>query len=87
MSNLLQLMKELGADAMLGDEYASDPQSVIRRFGLNAEERRALLDLDMEAVKRLSGMENGLYTTNITIKAFDMCAAESGRRANPWAAA
>lgn len=72
MSNLLRLMKELGADAALSDEYAKDPQEVIKRFDLSEEERTALLDLDMEAIKRLSGLEEGeFYTTNSTIRAYD----------------
>ena len=72
MSNLLRLMKELGADAALSDEYEKDPEAVIRRFDLSAEERTALLDLDMEAIQRLTGLEEGgFYATHSTIKAYD----------------
>ncbi len=71
MSNLLRLMKQLGADAALNDEYKKDPASVIDRFDLNDEERDALLNKDYEAIKRLTGLKDGQYATNSTIKAYD----------------
>ena len=71
MSNLLQLMKQLGADAGLSAEYKKDAKSVIARFKLSDEERDALLNHDFEAVKRLTGLKDGQFATNTTVKAYD----------------
>jgi hypothetical protein len=71
MSNLLRLMKQLGADAALNDEYKKDPAAVIARYGLSDEERDALLQQDYEAIKRLTGLKDGQYSTNSTIRAYD----------------
>lgn len=71
MSRLLHLMKQLGADAALASEYARDARAVIARFGLSDEERDALLNKDYEAIKRLTGLKDGQFATNSTIRAFD----------------
>lgn len=71
MSNLLKLMKQLGADAALNDEYEKDPASVIGRYNLTDDERDALLNKDYAAIKRLTGLTDGQYSTNSTIKAYD----------------
>ncbi len=71
MSNLLRLMQRLGADAKLNDEYLKDPAAVIGRYDLSAEERDALLGKDYEAIKRLTGLKDGQFATNSTIKAYD----------------
>ncbi len=71
MSNLLQLMKQLGADAALSAEYKADAKSVIARFKLTDEERDALLNHDYEAIKRLTGLKDGQFATNSTVKAYD----------------
>ncbi|MGQ0799905.1 MAG: hypothetical protein ACT4NL_07310 [Pseudomarimonas sp.] len=71
MSNLLSLMKQLGADAALSAEYKKDPAAVIARFSLSDEERDALLSKDYEAIKRLTGLKDGQYSTNTTIAAYD----------------
>lgn len=71
MSNLLQLMKQLGADAALSAEYEADAKSVIARFKLTDEECDALLNQDYEAIKRLTGLKDGQFATNSTVKAYD----------------
>jgi len=71
MSKLLDLMRKLGSDAALKSEYESDPKAVISRFGLSEEESNALLTYDYEAVKRLTGLQDGQFATNHTIQAYD----------------
>jgi hypothetical protein len=71
MSNLLRLMKQLGADAALSREYHQDPAKVIARFGLSDAERDALLNKDYEAIKRLTGLKDGQFATNSTVSAYD----------------
>lgn len=71
MTALLRLMRMLGSDAALAAEYGKDPDAVIKRFGLSDEERRALLDKDYEAIKKLTGLKDGQFATNATIKAYD----------------
>lgn len=71
MSKLLQLMKQLGADAALAREYAQDAKAVIARYDLSDEERDALLNKDYEAIKRLTGLKDGQFATNSTIRAYD----------------
>lgn len=71
MSKLLDLMRKLGSDAALHAEYKQDPQAVISRFGLSAEESAALLTYDYEAVKRLTGLQDGTFATNHIIHAYD----------------
>ena len=61
MSKLLMLMRELGSDAALAEEYRRDPDGVMRHAGLPDEERRAMLDKDIEAIKRLTGLAEGRF--------------------------
>ena len=71
MSKLLELMRRLGSDAALAKEYGDDPEGVMQRAGLSDEERQAMLGSDYAAIKRLTGLEDGQFATNHTIKAFD----------------
>ncbi|MBG6082832.1 hypothetical protein [Rubrivivax gelatinosus] len=71
MSKLLDLMRKLGSDAALSSEYEQNPQAVISRFGLSAEESAALLNKDYEAIKRLTGLQDGQFATNHLIHAYD----------------
>lgn len=71
MSKLLDFMLELGRDAALADEYQRAPDAVMLRAGLSDEERRAMLDRDYEAIKRLSGLVDGQFATNHTVFAYD----------------
>lgn len=71
MSKLLEFMRALGRDAALAQEYETDPDAVMRRANLSDEERRAMLEKDYEAIKRLSGLRDGKFATNHTILAYD----------------
>lgn len=71
MSRLLELMKQLGRDSSLADEYRKDRENVIRRAGLTKEERDALMNKDYDAVKRLTGLQEGQFASNTVIKAYD----------------
>lgn len=71
MSRLLELMKQLGRDAALAEEYRKDRETVIRRAGLTKEERDALMNKDYDAVKRLTGLADGQFATNHVISAYD----------------
>lgn len=71
MSKLLDLMRKLGGDAALAAEYDKDPDAVLRRAGVSDEERKAMLERDYAAVGKLTGLADGQYATNHTIKAYD----------------
>jgi hypothetical protein len=71
VSKLLDLMKKLGSDAALAAEYGKDPEAVLHRAGVSDEERRAMLESDYAAVGKLTGLADGQYATNHTIKAYD----------------
>src|SRR5690606_29338740 len=64
MSRLLELMRKLGSDAALAAEYEKNPEAVLQRAGLSAEERKAMLEKDYEAIKRLTGLADGKFATN-----------------------
>ncbi|BAL96282.1 hypothetical protein RGE_29430 [Rubrivivax gelatinosus IL144] len=55
----------------MSSEYEQNPQAVISRFGLSAEESAALLNKDYEAIKRLTGLQDGQFATNHLIHAYD----------------
>lgn len=69
MSRLTQLLTDLGKDANLHDAYVSDPSKVMRRYGLSDEEVKAMLDKDVDKLKRLSGLDN--LKSNGTVEAYD----------------
>lgn len=71
MSKLLDLMRKLGSDAALAAEYEKDPDGVLRRAGLSDDERKAMLEKDYAAIKELTGLTDGQFATNHTIKAYD----------------
>ncbi|RZA28227.1 MAG: hypothetical protein EOP92_40010 [Lysobacteraceae bacterium] len=71
MSKLLELMKQLGSDAALAAEYGKDPGAVLDRAGVSDDERRAMLESDYAAVGKLTGLAEGQYATNHTIKTYD----------------
>lgn len=71
MSKLLGLMRRLGSDAALAEAYARDPDAVLQREGLSDEEHRAMAERDYAAVKRLTGLEDGKFATNHTIKLYE----------------
>lgn len=71
MSKLLDLMRELGRNAALAREYEADAESVMKQAGLSDEERRALIDKDYDAIKRLTGLTDGQFATNHLVRAYD----------------
>jgi hypothetical protein len=71
MSSLLRLMNALGADAALCIEYKNDAKGVIARYRLSDEERDALLNHDYDSIKRLTGLKDGQFATNSTVRAYD----------------
>ncbi|MCK9538481.1 hypothetical protein [Dokdonella sp.] len=71
MSKLLEFMRELGRDAKLAAEYHEDADATMRRAGLSDAERKAMLDKDYAAIKRLTGLVDGQFATDHTIRAYD----------------
>jgi hypothetical protein len=58
MSSLATLLKNIGSDPELAERYKKDPEGTMKAAGLNDEEIRAMLDKDLEKLKKLSGLEN-----------------------------
>lgn len=71
MSKLLELMRRLGSDAGLAEEYDKNADAVLRRAGLSDEERQAMLDKDYETIKKLTGLTDGKFATNHIVRAYD----------------
>jgi hypothetical protein len=69
MSRLPELLVDLGRDSNVHDAYVADAEAVMSDYDLTAEEVAAMLALDLDAVKRLSGMDN--LRTNGTVRAYD----------------
>ncbi|GJM07897.1 MAG: hypothetical protein DHS20C11_01730 [Lysobacteraceae bacterium] len=71
MSKLVDLMKDLGQDASLANEYQNDADGVMKRYGLSDEECAAMKSCDVDKIKQMSGLSDVHVTTNSTIKAFE----------------
>lgn len=69
MSELTRLLKQLGEDSKLHDEYVADPKKVMKERGLKDEEIQAMLDKDVDKLKKLSGLEE--LKSNGTVQACD----------------
>lgn len=69
MSALANLLKNLGSDPDLAEQYKQDPRGTMQRAGLNDEEIQAMLDKDLEKLKKLSGLEN--LRSNGVIDSYD----------------
>lgn len=69
MSKIVDFMNTLGADAAMERAFHADPEAVMERFGLDADERRAVVAGDADAVRGLAGLEAG-GKTNKTIKSY-----------------
>ncbi|QKK01567.1 MAG: hypothetical protein HND55_02205 [Pseudomonadota bacterium] len=69
MSELTRLLMELGENAKLHDAYVADPKTVMQERGLTEEEIRAMLDKDLDTIRKLSGLDK--LKSNSTIKACD----------------
>lgn len=57
MSELTQLLKQLGEDSKLQDEYVADPKKVMKERGLEDAEIQAMLDKDLDKLRKLSGLD------------------------------
>lgn len=71
VSKLLDLMRRLGSDAALAEEYGRDKEAVLRREDLSEDEREAMRNSDYAAVKSLTGLKDGQFATNHIINAYD----------------
>lgn len=71
MSKLLDLMRKLGSDAALAAEYDKDPDGVMQRAGLSDAECRAMVEKDYAAIKKLTGLVDGQFATNHTVKCYE----------------
>jgi hypothetical protein len=71
MSKLLDLMRRLGSDAALAVEYSKDPEAVMQRAGLTAEETQAMLDKDYTTIKRITGLQDGKFATNHIVRCYE----------------
>lgn len=71
MSGLLDLMRRLGSDAALAAAYGKDADALLRQAGLSDEERRAMLEKDYAAIRKLTGLADGQFATNHVIRAYD----------------
>ncbi len=60
MSKLVDFLDALGSDADFRERYKADPETVMIDFGLDEAERSAILDADIDAVKKLSGLDADL---------------------------
>lgn len=69
MSKLADLLVDLGRNADLKDAYESDPKEVMARYGLSDEEMRAMLDKDLDKLKKLSGLDS--LKSNGNVHAYD----------------
>ncbi|RFF27062.1 MULTISPECIES: hypothetical protein [unclassified Wenzhouxiangella] len=70
METLKQLLKDLGSDAKLAAEYEKDPDGVMEKRDLSDEAREAMKRKDLDAVRRLSGLDE-VHLTNSTVNAHD----------------
>lgn len=69
MSKLADLLVDLGKNASLKDDYDSDPKGVMARYGLTEEEMQAMLEKDLDKIKKLSGLDN--LKSNGNVHAYD----------------
>lgn len=65
MSKLKELLVELGKSPELQDEYETDPEGLMRRYGLAPDEIQAMLDKDLDRLKALTGLDNLKSNGNI----------------------
>lgn len=65
MSKLKELLVELGKSPKLQDEYETDPEGLMRAYGLAPDEIQAMLDKDVERLEKMSGLDNLKSNGNI----------------------
>lgn len=69
MSELTRLLKQLGEDSKLHDEYVANPEKVMKERGLKDQEIQAMLAKDVDKLKKLSGLDE--LKSNGTVHACD----------------
>lgn len=69
MSKLSQLLMDLGKNTDLHDAYVDNPKEVMSHYQLTDEETQAMLDKNIEKLKKLSGLDT--LKSNSTVKACD----------------
>lgn len=69
MSTLADLLVDLGKNADLKDEYENSPKEVMARYGLTDEEMQAMLEKDLDKIKKLSGLDS--LKSNGNVHAYD----------------
>lgn len=69
MDNLTKLLVDLGGDAGLEARYRNDPDAVLAEYELSDEAAAAMKKGDLEALRKLSGLDE-LRLTNSTVKAY-----------------
>ena len=67
MSELTRLLEQLARDAKLHEDYLAAPEAVMKKRGLNDREIRAMLDKDLDQLRKLSGLSD--LKSNSTVKA------------------
>jgi hypothetical protein len=70
MEALKQLLKDLGSDAELAAEYEKDPDGVMKKRGIPDEAREAMIRKDLDAIRRLSGLDE-VHLTNSSVHSHD----------------
>jgi len=53
MSNLVKFFQSVGEDIALHEQYKSDPEAVLDKFGCSADEKKAMLSNDIDSVRSL----------------------------------
>ena len=57
MSKLIDFLDKLGSDAAFRKAYAQNPKKTMEDFGLTDEEQEAIMNSDVEKVKKIAGLE------------------------------
>lgn len=69
MSKLLALMKRLGKAAELEAAYRQDREGAVRQAGCNGTGVASLLNLDYARIGQSTGLKNGQFAANLSVKA------------------
>jgi hypothetical protein len=70
MATLNDLLNDLGTNAELAASWEKDPEGVMKHYTLSDDERRAMIQGDIEELKRASGLTS-LRMTNGTVRSHD----------------
>jgi hypothetical protein len=65
MSNLVNLLRDLGKDADLCEAFKADPDAVCNRYGLDDAQKKAMKAGDVEAVKKAAGLSAASLTNGV----------------------